>query len=372
MYKHYLGPYYTPPGVEGATGTTENSVSGATATGGVTHGTASDALIKAAMDSSSESDSARGEADAAARPEAPGDTAQPDGQAAVAKPDATGQPGATGTKDAPQTRIEAAVKNARETAVRETEAKYAWAKGIDEGAVRTSFALANRILTDPTAFCVKLAQELGGRFVRGDEKPETTKEAVITRLEDLKLPKGRLHAEDGTEAYAADQIIGIVTSVAQALRHEFGSQLKPLTDARTTAAQAERVAAIRQEITASVGEALTEARKLKHFQVPGADGKLVDNPEILAILQAIPKATKLKVGAIGALHMAYNQYISTKVFPTVDGNAEQRVRDENKRKAAASVQGRPGADSGEGKKVEIKGISGLAAQMEKLAAQASV
>lgn len=385
----YYGPETGDVGGGSGGGSTENTAgtSGAAeAAVGVTSGSASDALIKAAMasESSTEEISTGSEAEAVAR--ATGqveDTTQTGthGPGATQKPAttaqaATGQPPTGAKGPIPFDRHEAALKNARTEAAAEALKPLAWAKDLKQQDVAVAFDVASQIIAGPEAFVRKLAQELGFEVVKPGQQPTGTAATGASSLfaadGKLALPKGKLRSEDGLEAYSSDQLAGIIEGVISHVEQKMTGSLKPLLDERTTAQQTEARNRIVSEARQTASVTLTEARKLPHFQMKDHAGQMVDHPKILANLQAIPVETRKAIGPVAALYQAYNKFLSEDVFPTLGQRSEQQVRDDNRRKAAASQGAHPAGQQVAGKKPELKGVSDLARRMEEMAAGGAV
>lgn len=294
-----------------------------------------------------------------------GDTTEQGGSGkAVAISDATGQPVPEGSAaataargEAPQSRIEAAVKNARA----EVEAKFAWAKDIPATVVpdlKTGYQLVKDLRKDPKAFALQLCSELGISIA--PEKQEAP-------AKPWDMPKPDLHSEDGKGAYSADVMQEILTHALGQLREELTGQMKPVLDRHKSEAQQRQEYAIQLKSTQDAKEVLTDARKLPHFTE-------ANEPAILAKLQAIPLELKQKLGGGGSLMLAYNRFLAESVFPTYDTAAEQRVRDSNAKKAATSAgSAHPSDQGGEGKRKPVRegDVQGLAARMREMEASAS-
>lgn len=338
-----------PPEVGAGSGTTDNATGSVTegqatptSSGNVTSGTASDAMLKAAAAASS------------AEPEIPagvaGDTAKPDGQAPVATPDATGQPDSSVARgEAPPSRIETAVKNARAALTTEFETKYAWTKGIDPADAQIGIDLLADIRRDPADFAKRLMSEIG--------PSEPVKE---TPLE--KFPEPSLISQDGAKAYSSDDILKILDIHEQKIMQ----QLKPDLEFVRTAQTSQKESAIRGQLAQQTKQALTEARKLPHFTE-------ANEPKILEELRAIDPRVKAAVGPIGALYMAYSQFVAKSVFPSVDAAAEERVRDSYAKKANASRgQAHPSDQGGDVKTPKLNNAQDLAKHMEQLEAAGTV
>jgi hypothetical protein len=355
MYKWHVQLLYAPPDVAAA-GTTEN-VAGSSTEGNVTSGTASDAMIKAAMASESSSDTPPTGAEAVAG--GTGETVvKPAGTPSATTPAAKGPQVPTG--EAPPNRIEAAVKNARETTRAEVEAEYAWAKGVDPKTVETAFGIVSEMLQDTPKFVQTLAEQLGMRVVPKDTPTEAAKPVAP-----YKLPAPALRSEDGRGAYDAEQLTEILAHQRQEILAELGGQMKPLLSDREAAAKEKAAEAVRAEGRQTATDVLTEMRKQPYFTKE-------NEPEILKNLQAIPAATRAKIGAVASLYQAYNQFLAEKVFPTIGTTAEQQVRDANRKKAAASAAAiHPVSPGGDTTKPQIQTVSQLSKYMESLEAAGS-
>lgn len=350
--------------------TTENvaaTSSGASASGNVTSGTASDAMIKAAMASASsaESSTSAKPAEAGAAPAQPaGDTAQPTGTSAPGATEPTkgaqAQPGPSG---APQTsgpvpadRHIAAVKNARGNGYKDAEKAYG-IEGLQPDAVKLAVSVARDIAADPKSAAEMLAKSLGMRLVPLTAEGQSVPEGSATAF-----PKPRLRAEDGTEAYAADQLPQILDIFKRQLLETVGGQVQPLLKDRENAQRRDQEESVRQDARSIAAEALAEARKLQHFTKE-------NEPAILEMLREIPAEHKQRIGVVAALYQAYNRFLSEHVFPTIDTAAEQRVRDSNARKVATSQgSGHPTDSGGDGKAPMLNNPESLAKHMERLAA----
>lgn len=356
MFKWYLHPFYSPP--ETGAGTTEN-VAGSSTEGSVTSGTASDAMIKAAMASESSTDTPP-TGDEAETVDPATLTAKPAGSVTATTPPAKGAQVPTGTGPVPLDRHEAAVKNAREKAVTETEAKYAWAKDVDPKTVETAFGIVSEMLQDTQKFAHTLAGELGMKLV------PITEEKPAAPATPYQLPEPVLRSEDGRGAYDAKQMMEILAEQEKRILATFGTQMKPLLTDREAAAKAKAEADVKAQGRQAATEALAEARKMPHFTKE-------NEPEILKNLQAIPANVRASIGAVASLYRAYNQFLAEKVFPTIGTTAEQSVRDANRKKAAASAASvHPVSPSGDGAKPEIKNVAQLSKYMEQLEAGGTV
>lgn len=377
MRKFWLGFLSYPPESGSGSGSSENGGAPGTDTS-VTSGSASESLIAAALASESSSGGTETESEAAKVTKAAGldietGAPKPGTDDGAAKPDATGRPGTGDTGQAPPNRIEAAVKNARAAAVTETEAKYAWAKDLDQSTVKTSFGIVQAMLTDPQKFLRTLAAQEGFQIVPLGERPaaEGGRPADSTP-KPFSLPKGDLRSEDGKGAHSDEQLAKVLTDFEAHLEAKFGSQLKPILTDREEAQRTRAQEAVASEARATVTETMTELRARPFFQVEDKDGKKVDSPKIYEYLMAIPEKTRL-ANPVAAIHRAYAVYMEKDILPNYGRISEQRVRDENAKKAAASGSIRPGsgAGAGDGTAKPIRGVSDLAKKMEDMFAAAS-
>lgn len=295
-----------------------------------------------------------------------GDTTPQGGKPAPAIPDATGQPAAAAaatvpasaavTGEAPEARIVAATKNAREQATREVEARYEAFKGLDPAEVK----LAMQVLSELRSDTAKFHQELGQRINGGQPA------AAATAPEEY--PAADLVSKDGTMKTYTDATMQKVLDVhGKRVKAELMAELKPYlnyTDSeqkRTATAEAE--AARDRFLT----EALTEARQMPHFTK-------ANEPAILEEMEAIPLHVRKAIGPVAVIHRAYNSFLHKKVFPTVDSEADKRLRDEYSRKAAAGGgSAHPTQQGGDPKPTVIRDgdVDGLARHMARLAEAAT-
>lgn len=362
------------------------NVAGASGNTGISTGDASPEMIAAAMASevaSPEETSSGSAADALARAaESAEDTSQvADGVvkpvstgAAKGPQTATGQ-AQTGAKNGPVPfdRHDAAVKNARAEGAAEALKPYAWAKDVTPEAWGTASQLMREIITDTPAFVAKLAAECGLKVVPATAEATATGTKAETGGK-FTLPKGRLQSEDGTRAFSEDQVGEILTSFAESLRGElrteFSGQLKPVLDDREKAAKAAEQTAIREEVRQTVAETMAELRSAPHYQIDDGKGGKMDNPKIAEYFFAIPAAAR-QANPIAAAYRAYQNFYNKEILPTIGQTSQAQVREENRRKVAASQGAHPSTTNASTMPKEIKGVGGLAKRMEEMAAAAA-
>lgn len=372
MFKHYLLMLLCiPPDTGGESGGTSDNGAGAGDTGSVTSGTASEAMIAAFEASSALEGSEDPDGDSSAIPTGVGDTTESDGSAAVATSPASGVQVPTGARgEAPVSRIEAAVKNAREKAITETEARYAWAKDTSEADAKIAFGVAGALLKDTPGFAAKLAEELGMKLV--PKETPAAAAATTTVPTAFKFPTAKLRSEDGQGAFSEEQMVQILTDFKASLLAEMGGTIKPLQEMRENSEKAAKIAQIEREASESVTAMLADFRSRAHFQIDDGKGGKIDHPSINKYLQEIPHRIRVAIGPEAAMGRAYQKYLEKEVFPTIGTTAAARVRTENARKAAGSTGViTPGGADGTApvKRVRDGDINGLAARMREMAGE---
>lgn len=339
-----------------ATSATSSGQSGASAPL-TSSGTASEAMIAAATAASS----------AAPEPAAgAGDTTQRSSAGNTGTiPDATAQAaaaGPTGTKptgtDAPEQRIVAATRNAREQATREVEARYEAFKGLDPAEVKLAMQVLTELRTDTAKFHRELTQRISGGTGDAEEK----------------YPDADLVSKDGTMKTYTDGTMQKVLDVhTKRVTTQVMKELKPFLDfARSEQGRQEQTAAETKRVQ-SIDSALVEARKMPHFTKE-------NEPAIIEVMGQIVEASSVEDRArfrsspAELIHRAYNSFLQSKVFPTIDAEADKRVRAEYARKAAAgSGSAHPTQQGGDPKPAVIRNgdVDGLARHMERLAETAA-
>lgn len=312
----------------------------------ISSGSASAALIKAAEASSSEATEPTG---------AVGDTSTQGGPGkAAATAGATAKPvvdGSTGTKpagsggEAPEHRIEAAVKNARAATRLEVEKEFAAFKGLDPGEVQTSIALLRELRTDTAGFFKRLGERL--------------KESGDT--EDEAYPAADLVSKDGKlKTYSEETFQKALDIHGRRVANKIMQEIAPLREFVATEQQTREETTRTQQRRETISTALAEARQLKHFTKE-------NEPAILEVLKAIPMEKRKALGPVASLHMAYNTFVESSVFPNIDTAAEQRVRESYAKKAnAAGGNVHPTDQGGDPKKPVIRNQTQLARHMEHL------
>jgi hypothetical protein len=327
-------------------GTTEKPA--ASSTGGISSGTASAAMVKAA---------AAAEASAASSSSGSG---QPDGTSANTPGATTGQPtparveGAGGTPVAgggnggatiPLDRHEAVLKSARAWEDHFKKAGLDPTKDLEAAAT-----LLSRLRTDSKGFWEMLGQQIGA-----DGKPKTE--------EPLDFPPADLKSADGkAEAWSRDGVLKAIQVAEKKILATVQKQMGPLTEFYGSEMSARQRAELTEKAAAIGKKALTSARALPHFTAlePKIHGKMDE-------LFAADPGLLEEIGPIAGMMMAYNSLL-VEHGPSLTQQAEEKVREENRKKANSGGIV-PNGGGGEPKKPQLNNVSDLARHMESLAAK---
>lgn len=336
--------------------------SGVATTGNVSSGTASEAMVKAAEAASSAESTPAGVA---------GDTSKPTGTAdpgatvgAKTPPASTGpaDPAAANRGPVPLDRHEAAVRNAREKGATEARAEFAWAKDIPQEA-RSSVSVALNILSqmrgDTRDFVTRLAGELGLAVVPKGQGPAGGGNTTAT---DEALPEPDLESSDGKmKAYSSGTVLKAIDIAVNKALGKLRGELEPSLSFIGTEQEKAEARDLQQRNSQSASSILTGARELPHFKE--------NEKDIHAKLKDMSLESKRQLGPAGALYRAYNLVMAEKVLPTLSQSSEQKVREENARKAAASRGAHPIDSGSDGKAPVLRDgdVGGLARHMEQLA-----
>lgn len=270
---------------------------------------------------------------------------------------AIGAPAATGVTprspgDAPESRIEAAVRNARDK-VRE---EYAWATAYG-GQEQISQAVQRwqRLNANPVEFLTSLAKETGYKVVPIDEPASSGPPP----LADLVDPEPDLRAEDGTKAFSDKAMRVLVKNETERLRRQLVEEMAPALQFATEGRQQAQQAELRNSARDFVARSYGEVSRLPHF----------NRERVAAEYSALTEAQRVEMGTHGALMTAYTNDLVKRVLPTL-GSSQQAATIEDLRRSA--VAGSPSAAAATPRsassKVSIKDgdTDGLAAHMERL------
>lgn len=266
-------------------------------------------------------------------------------KAAALKPQGPNAAGAINrpVKDAPDSRIEVAVRNARA----EVEGRLGWAKDLTKEEALHAVQVYRRMAADPHAFVKALLAEAGAGQAEEEE-------------EELVDPDGDLISEDGkTKAYSEGAVKKLMQNLTSRLRAEMKPALTFAQKAEQEAQTRETVRGIVQESRQVASQAWETISKAPHFEENRA--------AISEAFAAIDPAFRRQVGSVAALYMAYNKVLAEQVLP----NNEKKVGDKNlkdlQRSAVASAGNvRPGSKQAPKAKIKDGDVDALAAHMERM------
>lgn len=260
-----------------------------------------------------------------------------------------------GRNPAFESRIQSATRNARSQTVRAVfdELGLSLEPGADVRGtlreIREQLDVVRRMAANPRKFW----QEFGAELGVGDS-------GGAGGTTDEREPEADLVTENNRKVYSAERMAQVWSYREKRLLESLRREFAPMRDFVTNAEQAEADRTENARLGALATSSLTAARNLPHFKE--------HEPEIQKRLIAMDPDLRSSVGAIAAMHMCYTSVLRDKVFPTINSQAEARIRDEYAKKAAAtSVVDNNSTGGGVPSKVQpIKGIGGLAAHMAKL------
>ena len=311
----------------GLSGASESAVSSGTA----------DAAMIAAAEAASSADSAP-----AAKPA--GDTPPSAGSGTPgAIPDATGQPVVAGqpakpagSGEAPERRIESAVRNARADVM----TRFGLTADANPEDVRAGMRLVQALRTDMRGTLKRLSARL---------EPEDSGSGEEA------YPEADLVSKDGQlKTYRAETFQKILDIHGRKVAQQVMQEMAPLRDFVDT--ETERREA--DDRRAYLKSAIDEVKGRPHFNEAG----------VHEALKAIPLEERRAMGPVAALNVAYSNFLRDKVFPGIDTAAEERVRKANLKKAAASDGSvHPAQGGGDPKKRELRNVSDLSAHLSDLA-----
>ena len=312
---------------------------------GIEYPEANDALLRAMESPSSGDDEATSEGEP--------DAAQADAATTV-QPETSNVSDATQKGQAPESRIQAAVRNARAETRAEVEREYAAFRGLDPDAVQTAMSVVDALQSDSKGFLMELASRLGMTVGDGGQKPEPP------QVSEFKMPQADLVSADGKlRTFSEGAVANIVKDLTAHVLSQVDGRLKPISsfvkDEQTTREQTRQEEERRQGVLS----AIEDVRQLPHFDEKG----------VLETLRAMSPQERARLGPVAALKKAYLTYTNDQVLPNLNSAAETRVREQARRKMATSMGTvRPEAGAGAGKAPNLNSVDALAAHMERLAA----
>lgn len=306
----------------------------------VESGTAEDSLVRAVEAASSaapeptgdvgDTSEVSGESDSGTTPAATAQTAQKPADSQSA------------TDGIPESRIQAAVRNAREKTRREIESQYASFRGLDPQKAQLGQQLLEELQSNPEQFLANLQKYVQPTAAQ----PE--------------YPEGDLVSKDGQlRTYRAETIQKVLDTHGERVQQRLLKQLEPVLSYVTQAQQRETEYGAMRQREQEVSSALEAARQLPHFTKE-------NEPKILEKMMGIPDEDRAKMGPIATLHLAYSLFLKDEVFPTLQSNSEQAVRKAYTKKAAASAGVHPASQAGDAAPKKPRTEEELAAHMEAL------
>lgn len=326
--------------------------SGAAMGSGQSSGTASAALIKAATAASSPATPAEGAIPATTTTAAvpgPDGTTQP---ATGAQPVA--DPAQTQAGDAPQSRIEAATRNARAKVVQE----YG---GYQPGQVREAMNLVTNIMSDPVGFITQLVKDVQakGHTIPGFGAPQAQIPAPTG------FPEADIETTDGKiQGWSRDSNIKALQRIKQEILEELNPDLSFVRTERDRAAQTQKQNEVRQQAT----DLKAQVSALPYYK----ENEAAIAEKLKAYAAENPDAIK-RFGVPAALYHCYNAVLQETVYPNLNKTAEDKVKADFARKAATSTgSAHPVTTGGDTKRPQLNNARDLSAHMERLAAASGV
>lgn len=313
---------------------------------GVTSGVADEAMLAAVAASDAASSAA---SEPVTTPT--GDTTPPASTGTAGTPSATtGQPGTEGqpkpaaSGDAPEHRIQAAVRNARAKVLQD----YGLTDDMAAADVAAGVRLLRQLRGDSRGFVQDMAKRLGLSIAEpAAEVPET-------------FPDPDIVSKDGRLKTYTDSTLAKVLDIhGKRVTKQVMEQLAPYLQFVESESENREFLTQQEQRREALREAIAEVREMPHFNEDG----------VMKVLKEIPAEERRQLGQIKTLKKAYNTYVKTVVLPGLDAAAEKRIREANEKKVAASDGTiHPSSSSGSGKKPELKTVSDLARHMEALEA----
>lgn len=259
---------------------------------------------------------------------------------------ATGQPATETHKpvaEAPERRIEAAVRNARVETEKQIREQFKWTEGLNPQEVQRATELVGQLFRDPRAFYQQLGSELNPVEDKDDPNPEP----------DLQTEDGRV------KAYSETAVQKLLANLEKRLTRQFKPALTFAEQSQKQAQDQERIAKITEEGRQLASEAIEHLKTQPHFE----EHKL----EIAKALQSMNPDFRRRVGTVAALYMSYNKVLAEKVFPGIQTSAETKVKEDFARKANTSRgQAHPTNVGGDGQKPALRNQNDLARHLQRL------
>jgi hypothetical protein len=234
-----------------------------------------------------------------------------------------------------------------------------WAAELDPRQATEAWQFFQNFTRDPLAFYRHLQQSLQG-------DPEYAKEFPSNQPAEDPEPQADLQTEDGRhKVYSATQLAKWHEWSKRQGTKAIDDRLAPIQQFVTNAQTETR----RQEVIAHARETtervMTDLRQDPYFPKDEAG-----EAEIAKRLRAMSPMARRELGAVGALHAAFNQYKREVVYPNIDKEAERRADERSRQKAAAGAGGiKPSGGSGSQTVKRPSNPKELAAHLEAMSRQ---
>ena len=233
----------------------------------------------------------------------------------------SGSPHSSPPREAPEPRIVAAVKNAREA----LEGELGWARtlGVPKAEVQRYVSLGHRLDQDPRSFYAQLGQELGITHEEG-----TGRRPAEPVPEPFTIPEGDLFSEDRTQrAYSEKSMRKIITDLRADIVREVRGEYQPAIEFATAGRSAQEDAEVRAQAAETARQAITHALTLPHFR---------ENQQLISEeLAKIDPTIRHQVGSVAAMYMAYNKVLAERVLPVLGQQRESQTIADLQRSATA-------------------------------------
>ena len=247
----------------------------------------------------------------------------------------------------PETRRNTILENTRAKTREEVTAEImrdlGWAKGVDQSAVQTAFSLAQSLSTAPVRFAIELIRDIMGhpqlapQFEREFQALAPGAPIPGQKPVAMEWPKALLRSDDGRGAYTDEQLREVLAIEREQWMSELEERFGPLEEMHSSMEEQREFAQIMHQSRQDSANFMTELRQLKHWPSGTPEQVRAGERKIAGYLAAIPRQVKENIGAVAATYQAFQMYLQSDVYPTLESSVEQRIRDDFKRKAAAGT-----------------------------------
>lgn len=209
------------------------------------------------------------------------------------------------------------------TAYEDTKRKLQVYEGMDAEEARIALAQWKRFSSDPLSYYKQLGSELGAH-------PDF-KDKLTPKVEEPEPQPDMYTVVNGEKhlVYSATQLAKWRDWNNQKLMGQVEEKLNPMQSWVEKAQESAEQNAVEINARETTTRVMAEMRKYPHFTVE-------NEPKIAALLAQIPRSTKKAIGAVGSLFLAYQTFLKSDVFPTLEAETRKKVEADYARKAAAS------------------------------------